>query len=223
MKNVIFIAPPAAGKGTQSSNLEKLGYVHISTGDMLREEISRNTELGRLIDSIISKGNFVSDEIVFELITNKLNSIDKPFILDGFPRTISQAIFLDNLLKEINCNDYEVIYLDLSSDEAMKRALGRLTCNKCGASYNKYYEALQPIQEGVCDKCGSRLETRGDDNEEAFKIRFDNYITKTEPIKEFYESKGKLHVVDATLDSNEITKQIKNICLEKNEMKLDLK
>jgi adenylate kinase len=219
MKNVIFIAPPAAGKGTQSSRLEEIGYDHISTGDMLREEIASGSELGKLIDSIISKGNFVSDEMVFELISNKLSSIDKPFILDGFPRTISQSEFLDNLLLKLNNTDYEVIYLDISSEEAMKRALGRLTCNKCGASYNKYYEALQPIQEGVCDKCGSVLETRGDDNEESFKVRFNNYITNTEPIKEFYEKKGRLHVVDATLDTEEITKQIKNICLDEHVMK----
>lgn len=221
MKNVIFIAPPAAGKGTQSSKLEGAGYEHISTGDMLREEIARKTELGKLIDSIISKGNFVSDEMVFELITNKLSNIDKPFILDGFPRTISQAEFLDKLFKELNCGDYEVIYLDLDDNEAMKRALGRLTC-KCGASYNKYYEALQPIQVGICDKCGSVLETRSDDNEESFKIRFNNYITNTEPIKDFYEKKGKLHVIDATLDANEITKQIKGICMEEHVMKKNL-
>ena len=100
MKNVIFIAPPAAGKGTQSSKLEKIGYEHISTGDMLREEIASGSELGKLIDSIISKGNFVSDEMVFELITNKLTNINKPFILDGFPRTISQAEFLEKLLNK---------------------------------------------------------------------------------------------------------------------------
>lgn len=214
MKNVIFIAPPAAGKGTQSTKLESLGYVHVSTGDMLRDEIAKKTELGLLVDSIISKGNFVSDEIVFELITNKLSSINKPFILDGFPRTIKQAEMLEDLLRKLNSTDYEVIYLDLSCDEAIKRALGRLTCTKCGASYNKYYEALQPIQEGICDKCGHVLETRSDDNEESFKIRFDNYLTNTEPIKDFYDKKGKLHVIDATQDSNDITKQIKNICID---------
>ncbi len=211
MKSVIFIAPPAAGKGTQSTKLEELGYIHISTGDMLREEISKKTELGLLVEDIISKGNLVSDEIVFKLITNKLNNIDKPFILDGFPRTIKQAELLDNLLNELNCNDYEVVYLDLKSEDAIKRALGRLTCNKCGASYNKYYEALQPMQEGVCDKCGNALETRSDDNEESFMVRFNNFITNNEPIKEFYNKKGKLHVIDATKSSNEITELIKDI------------
>ena len=211
MKNVIFIAPPAAGKGTQSSNLVNSGYIHISTGDMLREEIAKESEIGLVVKDIISKGNWVSDEIVFNLINNKLSNINKPFILDGFPRTIKQAELLDKLFNDLNINNYEVIYLNLSMDDAIKRALGRLTCNKCGASFNKYYEALQPIQEGICDKCGNTLETRSDDNEESFKVRFDNFITNNNPIKDFYKEKNKLHIVDATLDSNEITNIIKDI------------
>ena len=211
MKNVIFIAPPAAGKGTQSANLENIGYEHISTGDMLREEISKESEIGLVVKDIMAKGNLVSDEIVFKLLTNKLSNLDKPFILDGFPRTIKQAELLDELLNNLDINNYEVIYLDLSMEDAIKRALGRLTCNKCGASYNKYYEALQPIQEGICDKCDNTLETRSDDNEDSFKVRFNTFITNNEPIKEFYNSKNKLHNVDATLSSDEITNKIKDI------------
>ncbi len=153
MKNVIFIAPPAAGKGTQSQMLIDLGYIHISTGDMLREEIASNSPLGKEIGKIIENGNLVRDEIVFELIKNKLSNLNKPFILDGYPRTIKQVEMLDKLLKELNINNYEVIYLDLSLEDALKRALGRLTC-ECGASYNIYYESLQPKQVGICDKCG---------------------------------------------------------------------
>ena len=211
MKSVIFIAPPAAGKGTQSSNLVDLGYTHISTGDMLREEIAKESEIGLVVKDIISKGMLVSDEIVFELINNKLSNLDKPFILDGFPRTIKQAELLDNLLNKLDINNYEVIYLDINSEDAMKRALGRLTCNKCGASFNKYYEALQPIQEGICDNCGNTLVTRTDDNEESFKVRFNTFIENTEPIIEFYKGKNKLHNVDATMDSFDITNKIKDI------------
>lgn len=211
MKSVIFIAPPAAGKGTQSSNLVDLGYTHISTGDMLREEIAKESEIGLVVKDIIFKGMLVSDEIVFELINNKLSNLDKPFILDGFPRTIKQAELLDNLLNKLDINNYEVIYLDINSEDAMKRALGRLTCNKCGASFNKYYEALQPIQEGICDNCGNTLVTRTDDNEESFKVRFNTFIENTEPIIEFYKSKNKLHNVDATMDSFDITNKIKDI------------
>jgi len=211
MKSVIFIAPPAAGKGTQSTNLMNMGYVHISTGDMLREEIAKGSDIGLKVSDIMSKGELVSDEIVFELITNKLNHLDKPFILDGFPRTYKQAILLDNLFSKLAIEKYEVIYMDLSMEEAIKRALGRLTCKKCGASYNKYYEALMPLQDGICDKCHSTLETRSDDNEESFKVRFNTFITNNEPIKEYYNKKDKLHCVDATLDSNVIFDIIKDI------------
>lgn len=211
MKNVIFIAPPAAGKGTQSSNLVDLGYIHISTGDMLREEIAKESKIGLIVKDVISKGNLVSDEIVFELIDKKLSNLEKPFILDGFPRTINQAEMLDDLLSKLNINKYEVIYLDINSEDAMKRALGRLTCKKCGASFNKYYEALQPIQEGICDNCGNTLETRSDDNEESFNVRFNTFIENTKPIMEFYKNKNKLHIVDATMDSLNITNIIKDI------------
>lgn len=210
MKNVIFIAPPAAGKGTHSNRLVETGYIHISTGDMLREEISKESSIGLKIKDIISKGNLVSDEIVFELITNKLRTIDKPFILDGFPRTYNQAKLLDELLNNLNIKDYEVIYLEISLEEALKRALGRLTC-KCGASYNEEFSKLKPKVSGICDKCGSILEKRSDDNEESFKIRYETFIKNNDPIKEFYNSKNKLHIIDTNLETEMITEKIKEI------------
>ena len=210
MKNVIFIAPPAAGKGTQSHRLVEDGYIHISTGDMLRKEIAKESSIGLKIQDIISKGMLVSDEIVFELITNKLETINKPFILDGFPRTINQAKLLDTLFNDLGIMDYEVIYLDISLEEALKRALGRLTC-KCGASYNNEFSKLKPKVAGICDKCGSTLEKRSDDNEESFKVRFDTFIKNNEPIKDFYESKNKLHIIDTTLKTEMITEKIKEI------------
>ena len=212
MKNVIFIAPPAAGKGIHSDRLVDLGYEHISTGNMLREEISKESSLGLKIKDIISNGSLVSDEIVFELIQNKLTVLDKPFILDGFPRTLNQAIFLDNLLSKLNIVDYEVIYLEITLKEALKRALGRLTC-KCGASFNSEFPKLMPKKEGICDKCGSKLEKRSDDNEESFKVRFETFIKNNKPIKDFYESKNKLHSIDTTIDTEEITEMIKDILI----------
>ncbi|MBR6517904.1 MAG: nucleoside monophosphate kinase [Bacilli bacterium] len=210
MKNVIFIAPPAAGKGTQSNRLVDLGYIHISTGDMLREEIAKESSVGLKIKDIISKGMLVSDEIVFELITDKLKTINKPFILDGFPRTSNQAKLLDTLFNDLGIIDYEVIYLDISLEEALKRALGRLTC-KCGASYNSEFSKLKPKVTGICDKCGSILEKRSDDNEESFKVRFETFIKNNDPIKDFYENKNKLHIIDTTLDTEIITDRIKDI------------
>ncbi len=204
MKNVIFIAPPAAGKGTQSSMLESLGYIHISTGDMLREEIKTESSLGKELKEIMDKGLLVSDDIVFELINNKLSSIDKPFILDGFPRSLNQAYMLNDLFNKLNIDNYEVIYLDLDMEVALKRALGRLTCS-CGASYNIYDDKLKPSVDGICDKCGKELTKRSDDNEESFNKRFQTFIDNTKPIKDYYESLNKLHIVDAKKDSKEIS------------------
>lgn len=210
MKNVIFIAPPAAGKGTQSNRLVENGYIHISTGDMLREEIAKESSMGLKIKDIINKGLLVSDDIVFELIKNKLSTLNKPFILDGFPRTLNQAKLLDDLLENLNITNFEVIYLDITLEEALKRALGRLTC-KCGVSYNSEFEKLKPLVVGICDKCGSNLEKRCDDNEESFKVRFETFIKNNDPIKEFYKNKDKLHIIDTTLETEKITETIKDI------------
>ena len=156
MKSVIFIAPPASGKGTQSAILEKLGYSHISAGDILRKEIESKSDFGLKIKDIMAKGNLVNDDDVHKLMRKAIIKAKKPFILDGYPRTSYQTNLLNNLFNELDINDYKVIYLDITLEEALKRSLGRLTCS-CGASYNKYYENLKPQVEGICDVCGKKL------------------------------------------------------------------
>lgn len=206
MKNIIFIAPPAAGKGTQSNLLkDKYGYVHISTGDMLREIVSSDSELGKVVKNIIDKGNLVSDDLIFKLLKSKLNSIKgKPFILDGFPRTLNQALFLDNDLK---IDNYIVIYLDLSKEDAIKRIDGRLTCS-CGKSYNLNDINLKPKIIGICDNCSNVLVKRNDDNLEAFKIRFDVFLNNNKPLIDYYKNKNKLKVVNVNKGVNEIFNEI---------------
>ena len=206
MKNIIFIAPPAAGKGTQSNLLkDKYDYVHISTGDMLREIVSSDSELGKVVKNIIDKGNLVSDDLIFKLLKSKLNSIKgKPFILDGFPRTLNQALFLDNDLK---IDNYIVIYLDLSKEDAIKRIDGRLTCS-CGKSYNLNDINLKPKIIGICDNCGNVLVKRNDDNLEAFKIRFDVFLKNIKPLIDYYKDKNKLKVVNVNRDVNDIFREI---------------
>lgn len=206
MKNIIFIAPPAAGKGTQSNLLkDKYGYVHISTGDMLREIVSSDSELGKVVKNIIDKGNLVSDDLIFKLLKSKLISIKgKPFILDGFPRTLNQALFLDNDLK---IDNYIVIYLDLSKEDAIKRIDGRLTCS-CGKSYNLNDINLKPKIIGICDNCGNVLVKRNDDNLEAFKIRFDVFLNNNKPLIDYYKNKNKLKVVNVNKGVNEIFNEI---------------
>ena len=205
MKNIIFIAPPAAGKGTQSNMLkEKFGYVHISTGDMLREAINSGSKLGMDVKNIIDKGELVSDDLIIKLVKDKITSTDgKPFILDGFPRTLNQALALDEILT----NDYIVIYLDLDEDEAIKRITGRLTCN-CGKSYNLNIEELKPKVDGICDNCGNILIKRDDDNVDAFKVRFNTFLNNTDSILKYYKDKEKLVKIDVNRDVQDIFESI---------------
>lgn len=195
MKNIIFIAPPAAGKGTVSKLLkEKYNYEHISTGDLLRE-VDINTSLGKRIHEIMSQGELVSDELVTELLKEKISKIFGAFILDGYPRNVMQANILDEMLTSLNKNNIIAIYINVSKDEAMKRALSRLNCPKCGAIFNKYNKDTKPKVDGICDKCGTSLESRSDDNEESFIKRFDNYVNNTKPILEYYKKLGILKEV----------------------------
>ena len=203
MKNIIFIAPPAAGKGTVSDYLvSNYNYEHISTGDLLREEIKSGSDLGKEIDEIISNGGLVSDEFMIKLMEEKLTKLDKdkPFILDGFPRTILQAEKLDEMLITNKVINNLVIYLDISLDEALKRVMGRVICPKCKRSYNLTNDKLKPIKDNICDNCGIELEKRKDDNEETFKIRFESYLKNTKPILDYYKDKNILKWVDATLE-----------------------
>ncbi len=210
MKSVIFIAPPASGKGTQSAILEKLGYSHISAGDILRKEIESKSDFGLKIKDIMAKGNLVNDDDVHKLMRKAIIKAKKPFILDGYPRTSYQTNLLNNLFNELDINDYKVIYLDITLEEALKRSLGRLTCS-CGASYNKYYENLKPQVEGICDVCGKKLIIRDDDNETSFRKRFETFKENTEPIKKYYKKMGKLYIVNAMEESSIIADRIKEI------------
>ena len=161
MRNIIFIAPPAAGKGTQSDLLvKKYGYAHISTGDLLRNEVSSGTELGKKLDDILKSGSLVSDEIVTKLLKKRLEAddIQNGFILDGYPRTVNQAISLTDLAKELNIDLGIAIYLDMDKETAMHRALGRVTCPKCKRGYNKYEEILKPKVDMICDDCNVEVQ-----------------------------------------------------------------
>lgn len=211
--NIIFIAPPAAGKGTQSSLLkDKIGYLHLSTGDLLRAEIKKQTDLGTRIENIISKGELVSDEIITELLKNELKKIsNKKFILDGYPRNINQAEILTKLFRETNISDYIAVYLDLDEELALKRALGRVVCSNCGESYNIYFQNLQPTENGICDKCHSKLIKRSDDDEETFRKRFETYLEVTNPLLDYYKKQNRLYIIDASQDSNQIFADIESI------------
>lgn len=213
MRNIIFIAPPAAGKGTVSDYLvNNYNYEHLSTGDLLRDEIKSGSALGAEINEIISKGNFVSDELIMRLVEEKLGSLDinKPFILDGVPRTLKQAISLDEILDARGITDTVVIFLDIDLESATKRVLGRVICPKCKKSYNLNNEILKPMHDNLCDNCGVELERRADDTQETFKVRFDTYLESTNPVIRYYEDKEMLVKVMATKPLDEIYSLVVN-------------
>ena len=200
MKNIIFLAPPAAGKGTLSEMLvNKYGYGHISTGDLLREEIKNQTEIGKQAEDLMKQGKFVSDDVIIELISNRITKPDceNGYILDGFPMTLVQAEKYDELLKELGKDLGVVIYINIDKEMAMKRACSRITCPKCGKIYNKYSNEMKPKVEGICDDCGVELTQRSDDSEETFIKRFDEYVNKTMPLFDYYKNKGVLKTIEA--------------------------
>lgn len=210
MKNIIFIAPPAAGKGTQSDLLvSKYGYNHISTGDLLRNEVASSSVLGNEISSIMKSGGLVSDDIVSELLIKAISSSDAPFILDGYPRNIEQAHILEDILNKLNKKVDIVIYLDVPEDIATKRATGRLSCPKCNRTYHKYF--AKPIKEGICDNCNCELITRSDDTEETFKVRFANYMKNTAPLLDYYKNNDLLYVVSKINTPEETLMEIENV------------
>lgn len=217
MKNIIFVAAPAAGKGTISAKVcTEYNIPHISTGDLLRNEIAASSKIGMEIKSAMARGEFVSDEVITKLLKKRLEAKDckKGFILDGYPRNISQAKIYDNILKELNYDEGLVVFLDIDRELAMKRALSRVVCSKCGLSYNLINKEYAPLKEGICDNCGSSLKTRSDDNEESFINRFDTFMKETYPLLEYYEKKGnllKIKVDNITTDDifDEIKKVIK--------------
>lgn len=200
MKNIIFLAPPAAGKGTLSEMLvKKYGYGHISTGDLLRQEVNAGTALGKEAEGLMKEGKYVPDDLIIKLISNRItkSDCDNGYILDGFPRTKVQAEKYDELLKELGKDLGVVIYIDIDKDMAIRRACSRITCPECGRIYNKYSNEMKPKKDGICDDCNVELTQRADDTEETFVKRFDEYMQKTMPLYDYYDNKGVLKKIKA--------------------------
>lgn len=217
MKNIIFIAPPAAGKGTISSMIcSKYNIPHISTGDLLRNEIASSTKIGLQIKESMARGEFVSDELITKLLRKRLSNKDcnKGYVLDGYPRNLHQAEIYDNLLKELSFDEGTVIFLDIDKETAINRIKSRMVCPKCGMSYNLSTPELSPVREGLCDGCSSVLTIRTDDTEETFESRFDTYMKETYPLVEYYQNKNNLVRIDVKGKTpeeifNEVKKVIK--------------
>jgi len=201
MKNLILIAAPGAGKGTLSNDLlAKYDYVHISTGDLLREQVAKGDELGKKIQEYQVAGKLVPSEIVYEALEKKLNdpACENGYILDGFPRNLDQAKEYDKILERLKRDLGIVIVLDIPKEDLIKRITGRFTCKDCGEIHNIYSEELKPVKEGICNKCGGELTQRKDDNLESFEVRYQTYLESTAPLIDYYKEKGVLHVIDSS-------------------------
>ena len=213
MKNIIFLSPPAAGKGTQSNIISnKYNIPAISFGDLLREEASSGSELGNYIHELQTKGVLVDDDIALKVLEKRLNMNDclNGYILDGYPRNINQAHSYDELLNKLNRDLGIVIFLNPPFDEIKNRVVGRVSCPKCKATFNEEIEFLKPKKQGICDKCGSNLVKRSDDNLEAYKTRYDVYLNSTSPLIDFYKERKVLYEVD-DVDIDIVTSKIINI------------
>ena len=211
--NIVLLGGPGSGKGTASEGLEKIyNIAHISTGDMLREEIKKETPLGLEVKELMEEGKLVSDEIVTELLRNKLKSKDceNGAIFDGYPRNVAQAQTLTNILAELGKKIDIAIELDVDDEIIVERIVNRVSCpNKnCGAIYNTKFNP--PKVENICDECGAELISRTDDNRETVKNRLNIYHEQSSAIIEYYKNEGVLYTLKPTADTKpeEILEQI---------------
>ena len=207
-KNLIFVGAPGAGKGTISAvMLEKYPLVHISTGDILRDEVKRGTELGQQASVLMKEGKLVPDEIVAGMVRARLaqKDCDNGFILDGFPRTINQANLLAEALKELGRPLDRVVYLQVEDEIILQRLTARQNCKKCGAIFNKVF--MPSKVENVCDNCGGELFQRPDDSLETAKNRLEVFYKQTQPLLDYYTEQGKVLAI-TELDKDKIVAAI---------------
>lgn len=207
---IILIGPPGAGKGTQAEAI-KASYpvAHISTGDMLRENVKNGTELGKKAKAFMDAGKLVTDEIIIDMMRSRLREGDAAagFLLDGFPRTTAQAEALDVLLRDMGIELDAVVLLEVSDDTVVSRLTSRRVCSSCGAIYNTLAKPTKV--EGKCDLCDGPVIQRDDDKEEVIRNRLKVYHEQTSPLVDYYEHKGILRRIDATSDKEAALKCLK--------------
>ena len=216
MKNIILIAAPQAGKGTEAAILkEQFNMPHISTGDLLREARNDGSERAKIIAKHQDEGSFVPFDIVMEVLKERIMKpdCDNGYILDGFPRDIKQADAYQEILKETGRDLGIVIVINIDKEVGVSRVAGRLSCPNCKAIYNinSNLEDLLPKVEGICNKCGSKLVKRDDDNAETYIERYNTYLEKTAPLIDYYEKFGVVRYVDGNKGKDYTHEQIVNI------------
>lgn len=210
---IILFGPPGCGKGTQAALIKKnFEFPHLSTGDMLREAVKNNTETGQLAAKIMEQGKLVSDEIVINIIKERIvkDDCEKGFILDGFPRTLSQAEALDKMLKNLNRHVKLVIEFAVNDNVLIERIAGRFSCKDCGAGYNDL--TLIPKKEGVCDICGGHnFIRRKDDNKETTLKRLEAYNEETMPLLPYYKKKNLLFSIDGLAKIDDVANEVEEL------------
>lgn len=207
MKQVIFLGAPGSGKGTQAKLLvADCGFNHLSTGDLLRDEVAKESELGLKVKNIMENGELVGDDIVLELLKINCDLTGSQYLFDGFPRNLAQAKALDELV--LGGTESVAVYLDLDLDVLLERLVNRRTCGDCGAIYNLVHSA--PKVAGTCDKCGgSNLLHRDDDKALAVSKRLEVFKNTITPVLEYYEQKGNLRRIDASQNKDQVLVQMK--------------
>jgi len=203
--NIILFGPPGVGKGTQGVKLAaEFSIVHLATGDLLRAAVSAGTELGLKAKSYMEAGKLVTDDIVIGMIEERIvsNEAKNGFLLDGFPRNVTQAKALKVMLENHGLAIEHVIFMDASKEALLERLTGRLTCSACGFGFHRHYS--QPKIEGQCDKCGGSLYQRADDTEEVISHRLEVYAEQTSPLLDYYGDDGSFSKVNAEAGMDEV-------------------
>ena len=214
---MVLLGPPGSGKGTQANAMQqRWGLVHLASGDLLRENVREDTELGRKAKPHMDAGRLVPDELILDMMEDRLarpegqaGPLNRGFVLDGFPRTLAQAEALDERLRAAGQQLDAVVYLRVTEEEVLRRLSGRLTCPQCHAIYQA--ETMPPKRPGVCDECGAALVQRADEDPKVIRTRLQVYEQQTAPLEQYYRSRGLLHEVDGAIGVDRVLAEISRI------------